>query len=334
MNPRIITKDELNRLIDQLINTTKVYAPVRDKTGARWAKISSSTEVYLEEVNTRDPAKGFFFPRCELLLKFDQQGCPVEPKPPGATVVFGIRPCDARGLEFIKKFYTGQDRNDPYVRARVEQTVLIGVACSQTAPTCFCLAVGGSPHSQTGLDLLLIDLGNAYLAQPVSEKGEELSRTYPEADGRSLKLASEVREKVEAEIRTRIDTEQLLAILKDGFNSAVWAELSKRCVNCGICTLLCPTCHCFDITDESVRGKVARYRVWDSCQFPFYSRHASGHNPRFSPSSRFRNRVMDKFYYTVEQVGEISCVGCGRCSANCPAGINICQTVQEIMETK
>ncbi|MEN9979010.1 MAG: 4Fe-4S dicluster domain-containing protein [candidate division WOR-3 bacterium] len=334
MKPRIITRKQLSELLDRLAQEVCLYAPVRDRTGTSWAKISRADEVCLEAVNTVEPAKGFVFPRCEVLLRFDPQGNPVEPEPPPEQVVFGIRPCDARGIAFLVKFYTQEGRTDPYVKARRQKTTLIGVACSRTAPTCFCLGVGGSPQGSEGLDLLLVDLGDELLAEPVTDKGEKLVADLPAAGEKHLTAAAEQKKKVEAEISLRIDTGRLRELLPGLYESGVWQALALTCVNCGACTFLCPTCHCFDVTDETIRGRTVRCRVWDSCQFTLYSRHASGHNPRLDPASRYRNRIMDKFYYTVEQAGMVSCVGCGRCIISCPAGIDIRQTVRKVQDAK
>ncbi len=195
MKQRLLTRKQLNELLDKLAQEVCLYAPVRDRTGTSWAKISRADEVCLEEVNTVEPAKGFVFPRCEVLVRFDPQGNPVEPEPPPEQVVFGIRPCDARGIAFLVKFYTQEGRTDPYVKARREKTTLIGVACSRTAPTCFCLALGGSPQGSEGLDLLLVELGEELLAEPVTEKGERLVADLPEAEEKHLTAAAEQRKR-------------------------------------------------------------------------------------------------------------------------------------------
>jgi ferredoxin len=331
MKNRIISRDELAQLIDRLVERVDVYAPVREKNGANWGKVGSANEIYLEAVNTHEPAKGFLFPRCEMILKFDQSGNAVEPGLPQEQVVFGIRPCDARALMVLERFFTSEGKTDPYVQARLEKMTIIGVACNRTAPACFCLALGNSPHSSEGMDVLLTDLGDVFLAEPRSEKGEKLIAGLAEAEVKHLERRTELKERVESEITGRIDTTRLKENLPKMFDDPVWERLSLPCINCGACTFLCPTCHCFDVTDETVRGNSARYRVWDSCQFALYSRHASGHNPRFNPAFRYRNRVMDKFYYTTEQMGLISCVGCGRCITVCPAGIDIRQTVATLL---
>ncbi|MEO0068948.1 MAG: 4Fe-4S dicluster domain-containing protein [candidate division WOR-3 bacterium] len=332
MKKYLLTRQELSQLLDRLAKETNLYAPVKYKTGANWGKVKNAAEVHLEEVNTREPAKGFIFPRCEVLLRFDQKGNALEPEPPAEQIVFGVRPCDARAIAFLEKFYTIEGKTDPYVKARREKTTFIGLACNRTAPTCFCLALGGSPHDATGMDLLLTDLGDLFLAEPLTAKGEKLIAGYPEAKDEHLTAGAKLREKAEAEIPLRIDTAKLQEVLPKAFASKIWETLALNCVNCGACTFLCPTCHCFDVTDETVRGSTVRCRVWDSCQFTLYSRHASGHNPRLDPRARYRNRVMDKFYYTVEQAGAISCVGCGRCIIACPANIDIRTTVERLLK--
>lgn len=332
MKKYIITRQELNQLLDRWAKETNLYAPIKDRTGANWGKIKTAAEIYLEEINTREPAKGFIFPRCEVLLRFDQSGNGFEPEPPGEQIVFGIRPCDAQAIAFLERFYTLEGKTDPYVKARRERTLFIGLACNRTAPTCFCLALGANPHSTSGIDVLLTDLGDKFLAEPITPKGEKLVNGYPEAKEEDLTAGAKLKEKAETEISLRIDTAKLKEILPKAFESKLWETLALNCVNCGACTFLCPTCHCFDVTDETVRGRTVRCRVWDSCQFALYSRHASGHNPRLDPASRYRNRVMDKFDYTVEQVGAISCVGCGRCIIACPAGIDMRTTVKKLLK--
>jgi sulfhydrogenase subunit beta (sulfur reductase) len=155
-------------------------------------------------------------------------------------------------------------------------------------------------------------------------------KNLPEAAADDLAKKEEIADRAAAAITHRIDTGRLKQLLDSADSHPVWEDLSLACVNCGACTFVCPTCHCFDITDETRKGKGARLRVWDTCQFCLYSQHASGHNPRQTSVSRFRNRAMDKFKYTVDMIGEVSCVGCGRCIRECPAGIDIRETVEKL----
>lgn len=332
MKVRIATREQLNSLLDELCRTKELYAPCRINDWTEFRRIHSPSGIDTSMVNTRLPAKPALFPQCETMLCFTERAEAADSAPPtpddaAEQVWFGVRPCDAAGLAFIEKFYAGSGVADPYVTARRQRTTIISLACNSPAETCFCLAVGGSPAGTRGSDLLITELGDTLLAEPITARGETLVKDLPEAQPADCKRKQELLQPTEAKIRLRIDTRALKQKLARGFDHPVWESLSLPCVNCGICTFLCPTCHCFDVTDEKTAGTVERIRVWDSCQFCLYSQHASGHNPRATPHSRYRNRVMDKFCYTVEQVGEISCTGCGRCIQSCPMAIDIRQTV-------
>ena len=139
---------------------------------------------------------------------------------------------------------------------------------------------------------------------------------------------------VKAMPRSLKDTKKIPAKLKDLFEADLWDDEAMSCIRCGICTYLCPTCHCFDINDEitshsPLEGK--RVRTWDNCQFPDFTMHSSGHNPRPDKASRLRQRIMHKFNYFVHNFGEIACVGCGRCVSYCPVNIDIREIISDIV---
>jgi ferredoxin len=119
--------------------------------------------------------------------------------------------------------------------------------------------------------------------------------------------------------------------LNDLFNDEVWEEMSAKCVNCGACAFVCSTCHCFDVQDEGKGGKGKRIRIWDSCMFPIFTKEASGHNPRHLSKERFRQRVMHKYSYFVDNYGESLCTGCGRCIVACPAGVDIREVIKNVL---
>jgi len=111
------------------------------------------------------------------------------------------------------------------------------------------------------------------------------------------------------------------------YNASFWPQIAEACINCGACTFLCPTCYCFDIQDEVAGTKGVRLRYWDSCMFPLFTLHASGHNPRGQKMQRVRNRFMHKFKYFPDRFGPVSCVGCGRCVKDCPVNIDIREVI-------
>ncbi len=114
----------------------------------------------------------------------------------------------------------------------------------------------------------------------------------------------------------------------------MWGDLTETCLGCGVCTYLCPTCHCFDICDEAATAAGERIRVWDSCQFPLFTQEASGANPRPSGKERFRQRIMHKFSYLPKERDMAGCVGCGRCVAECPVNLDIREVLEKLSQAE
>ncbi len=174
--------------------------------------------------------------------------------------------------------------------------------------------------------MLLAENGDHYLAKALTEKGQTLLKTAgwdEETDGQSLFESK--KDAAEAKIVSRIETDNLsgtdtLAL----HGAAFWEDISFACINCGTCTFLCPTCWCFDLQDE-VHGKSGkRLKNWDSCMFPLFTMHTTGHNPRGTKLQRVRQRFMHKLKYFVDKYNTgTMCVGCGRCVRQCPVNIDI-----------
>ena len=120
-----------------------------------------------------------------------------------------------------------------------------------------------------------------------------------------------------------VHLQDLVRAMPENFKADFWDDLAMKCIGCAACTFVCPTCHCFDITDEGKRELGRRVRTWDGCMFPKFTLHASGHNPRTSAGQRVRQRVLHKFSYFRDNQGVISCTGCGRCIEVCPTGMDI-----------
>ncbi len=325
---RFLKKERLDDFLAGVLRDRRVFAPVKRSGVLLLDRIESAGECALERGHTKNSAKEVFFPQVETLFTYRRTEAGPEidevaskEKP---AVLFGVRPCDARGLVLLDRVFTGGTQ-DPYYAGKRAESLVIAMACDSPDPTCFCSASGGGPCSSEGSDLLFLDLDVGFLVKAESRKGVELLRDAAFEDARDEALAAAGL--VEKEAEDSMDRaalgetavgEALAKHLERLFDHPVWNDVAEACLGCGVCTYLCPTCHCFDICDETGPGTGERIRIWDSCQFPLFTRQASGANPRPSVRERFRQRTMHKFCYLPRNVNFTGCVGCGRCVTECP----------------
>jgi hypothetical protein len=330
MDKALLERKNLDALLVAIRKVAKLFAPARDGRDGETAfsPVESTAEIHLEPVNTRLSAKGLFFPQRETLMRFSGSALSDVTLPTGAFVVFGVRPCDARSLTWLDCVFIGGGQEDPYFQERRKSAVVIAMACDQPCASCFCTSVGGSPYGSEGADLLASATGKegALLFEAHSDKGGEFLRTYADffaaVDGDTLKERDERAAAAKRRMKA-LDCADLKEKLDAGIDSPLWDTLTNTCLGCGVCAYLCPVCHCFDITDEKRGAEGVRVRSWDSCQFPRFTLHASGHNPRPLKKARMRQRIMHKFSYAVETAGTVFCSGCGRCVRACPVNLDI-----------
>lgn len=334
MDARAIDKGRIVELLDELIEGYEVFAPVMSDDVMLFDKIASGGEARLDFGNSKRLPKEAFFPPSEVMFVY--QGTQAEAPPSkGDRVLFGIRPCDARSFLLLDKVFNTPDYQDAYYVEKRERTYVVGIGCNRPLSTCFCTSVGGGPFNEEGMDVLLSDLGDRYLVQVISERGRRLlegNALLEEATESDLRegnrIAAEARERVTSMVETEGLGDRLMGMYDDPF----WDALHQKCLGCGVCTYLCPTCHCFDVLDEGGEQRGRRVRIWDTCQSALFTLHASGHNPRPSGRERMRQRIMHKFRYFVDNCGEIACVGCGRCIRNCPVNMDLREVLSGIME--
>ncbi|MBN2168573.1 MAG: 4Fe-4S dicluster domain-containing protein [Actinobacteria bacterium] len=317
----------------------RVYGPVKEEEGevVRYKLIDGNTKMRMGAgegfSNSNVPPKELMFPETETLFKFHLgEGKLEEPSLDDKRVILGIRPCDAQAYSIVDNLF-GWDFADPYYQKRRENTVLVGLACSDPCSNCFCPSLGGGPAEEKNLDAIMFDLGDILYLKTLTGKGEELAAALSgviESAGEAEKSAAE-KQAGEAldKIKRSIDTDGIPEKLPSLYNHPMWEQFSDRCLGCGICTFLCPTCHCFDIQDEVECFDARRARMWDSCMFSEYTVHASGHNPRPTRKQRTRNRISHKYSYFPEKFETIACVGCGRCINYCPVNIDILDILEK-----
>ena len=336
---RFLAEEVIPELLGRLCATSRVFAPVRaSKTVVAMRAYKDGSPLALDRLADLS-LKEILLPQTERLLTYqykknledlartDLEVREILEAP--ATLVFGARPCDARAITLMDAVFTGGQWEDPYYVARREATTVVSILCADPAETCFCSSVGGDPAGREGADLVLTPVTGGYVAEAVTAKGETLLGDEvfaPAAD--KAGEAEEVREKMN--LKVEVDLDDMPSHLSELFDSNFWEKVTAKCISCGACTFLCPTCYCFNITDEGAGLEGERIRTWDSCMFYHYTLEASGHNPRPTKAERYRNRIGHKFDYMPSRYdGQYGCTGCGRCIRGCPVSLDIRQVLRE-----
>jgi formate hydrogenlyase subunit 6/NADH:ubiquinone oxidoreductase subunit I len=301
----------------------RILAPTDRDGRSELNPVETPAQVAKDYLQTALSGKEVVFPKVERLLSYTLAPGKVELADAEtvalSTVLFGIRPCEAGGFQALDAVFNW-DTRDKFFNARMEALAVIGLACTRRDDACFCTAVGGGPGATRGSDILLTPMAGGYLAEVLTGKGEaivalapELFQPAPAVDKAALLV----------EVPAAFDQPALTAKLPGMFDSELWAEQALRCVGCGACAFVCPTCVCFDIQEEADKSGGRRLRSWDSCGSHMFTLHASGHNPRETQGQRWRQRVYHKFSYYPERYGQLGCVGCGKCTRACPVDMNL-----------
>jgi len=342
-------------LFSKISGEMALYLPIKnsvdtkiESTGAKtaplefsqWRESSGITGVDFATLKTAVAPKQFFLSSHESLYSATAKDGEIEITPPSFEVapfvLFGVRACDAKGIEVLDSVYLGEPA-DKFYESRRNAATIITMACNAPNATCFCASFGIDPAAPKGdVSTWLVD-GFLYW-QANTEKGEALTAVVEsvsvgascvcpdvnDCDSPSSGRSNAVRP---YEAVNQSDTipfshfhpDNLLEI----FNSPNWDELHRTCLACGTCTYICPTCQCYDIGSFDSGRCVKFHRCHDSCMYSDFTQMAHG-NPRPSHKERFRQRFMHKLvYHPKEHGGTFGCVGCGRCTNKCPANISI-----------
>jgi sulfhydrogenase subunit beta (sulfur reductase) len=329
----IIDKKNWDEGLTVAAETYRLFGPVKEKIGHAFKALQKGQMPDLDMVNTRLSPKELLFPQTETMLEYSLDESREDHHVMTAVVrddvpraVIGMRPCDAKSTLLVKQNFDTPDIKDPYWLSAYEATTFIGMACDRPLSTCFCTSTGCGPYHEEGLDMLVMDRGEDYLAKILTDKG----KAFADAAGWRQPADDEApftagKEAAEARIVSTVNTDNLAGTdLLELHAAPFWEDVAFSCLNCGTCTFTCPTCWCFDIQDE-VHGKSGvRMKNWDSCMFPIFTVHTTGHNPRDTKTKRVRQRFMHKLKYFVDKYETgIMCVGCGRCVRQCPVNIDI-----------
>ena len=338
-----ISKNALKNLFDELRTKYRVVGPVR-KGGATYTYsfptfdiVENWEDMELNYEFSMLPLKKLFFPDSQPIYSWEKRGETIEIRDQMEVwetpiVFFGVKPCDIAALNLLDKVLSEGRFVDYYYQKKRENSVLIGLTCNKPLKQCFCNIMGTGPDIESGYDLLLTDIGEKYYVKIGSKVGEEIISTYSNYFQKATSSDEEVRREILNKVKDELmrqnsglELEKILENLENKFDDDIWTAVARRCLTCGACTMVCPTCHCFSVIDRSNLEVLAGVRVlvWDSCHYEAFSEMAGGFNVRAEKKSRCRHRIYHKTIYSLRRYGVPTCVGCGRCYIACPAHIDL-----------
>ena len=333
-----ISLDKIQSLFAAIAKNAKLYLPIDNADGsAAYGEWSEGVE-WSGALNTAKSPKDFFFPQTEDLMKFKVEGKNIEVIDVRGEmedfVVFGVRACDVKAFDVLDRVFLTEPR-DSFYAAKREKGVIVSLACTRPAETCFCTAFGIDAAEPAG-DVSCWKTDDSLYLQANTEKGQKLVDSLGDLLTEDASTVVDEQKKSIAKIMDRLPLKDLSTDAFGGgktqelFENPAWDELSATCLGCGTCTFVCPTCQCYDIKDFNTGNGVIRYRCWDSCMYSEFTKMAHGNN-RLTQKERFRQRFMHKLvYYPENNDGLFSCVGCGRCLAKCPISMNIVKVMKKI----
>jgi ferredoxin len=329
MSVKIIRKVDFPQWVEKLDNSHHLMGPKSVNNHYVFDDFHSAEEIDLGYSTSVLPPKKALLPQSEVLLKFDLKNDSSEViKTKKSTIVMGVHTCDMHSIILLDEVFL-QGYRDQHYQAHRENTTFVTIECLEPCSEhAFCKDMGTLSIPEQ-FDLHLTDLGEAYAIDIGSTKGAALLEgleVFQEPDNADYKLLSRVMSNKWARFPYKLDTDitDLPSLMKVSQKSALWNELGERCLSCGLCTLVCPTCYCFDVHDEIdlALSEGIRFRIWDSCQLDQFAEVAGGHDFRAGRANRQRHRFMRKYNYQSISAGLLGCVGCGRCAQACTVDIS------------
>lgn len=334
----VISKKDLLEGIDKALSDYKVAALTKKDEQALYDFIESASDVLLEYQPTVLSPKKFFFPQDETILEYTPDGnvtANIEAKP---MVLFGIRPCDLNGFKILYEAFS-DDHGDPNYMAKVESSVVIGMDCEKVCDEdAFCYRVA-SDEARSGFDLMLYENGDNYAIFIANDKGRKFIDKYlktVKASGNEIEEFKKRKAANFADNKPFKNLDKFPGLFEKHKHHDVWEQEGSKCLSCGSCIMVCPTCYCFDVCDEWKLNlkKGERIRKWDACMLSPFATIGSGENFRHSATARLHHRIDRKFNFLMKKHGQSVCTGCGRCVRACLADISPKTIAEAISEEK
>lgn len=327
----------LKPFLDAVAQEMELYVPEKSGEHYIYGKYDPSTEVVFSNIRACTPAKEFLFPLRELAAVFPE---PFEPEQIKPFAVFGLKQCDLRSVEILDKVFLEEEFEDPFYSARRQQMFIISSDCFEPGKSCFCNVMGGQPFCQNGFDLNVSKIKDGFIIEAGSKKGNDFIKKHADlfADVPAALLAE--RNKNRAETQEQLERNNaefkldapVQEVVGPSYDSDVYDEEAKTCVECQACTRVCPTCHCFYLYDTKQKDYFGKMKMWDSCMRLAYAKVAGGANPRKILGDRLRHRLMHKLSYFFDRYGIDMCVGCGRCVDAEAGGVDIRVVLKKLNE--
>lgn len=351
---KYITSQNLAKLLDELKEEYRVFVPSKKSETANYSIKKGAQRFYKEydkftdditigEVRTFEPLKAFFVAAREKVAQDFSPEAPHSDDKPFALV--GVKNCDLKqGFKVQDHVFKNHDFQDPFYIRKREENIIIAADCTCTIDTCFCLAAGNQPYPEENFDINLSQVGDGFIveAAPTKRAQKLLDKhhaLFDNAKDYQLSERKAQRQKVIKKVEENIKENNIPSydsfkkdIIEKNWESDIWMDESKTCVECGACTVICPTCHCFLLYDQKNKEKMERLRIWDSCMIKDYARVAGGANPRPKLWMRLRNRFEKKFDFFPKVGNFYACTGCGRCVSACPAMIDIREVLVRLVK--
>ena len=330
MPTKVIDKKDMASFVESILSDSALVGPVAKDGKFVFDHIDDVSRLRLDYNITLLPPKKYFLPQEEPILHFQRDG-EVSSQlvvDAGPLVIMGVHPCDINANWLLDLAFSADNEDSHYLEKR-QKAIIIGLDCNQPCDEhSFCKSMG-SIVVEDGYDLFLTDIDGAYLVEVGSDAGLELLAKHQgarDAAEEDLWRFGAVQEAKRPRFSYKLDVPvaDLPNLLAMSYESPLWEELGEKCLGCGACTVVCPTCYCFHITDRLHLNLSdgQRVRVWDSCQLPQFAVVAGGEDFRESRADRQRHRFYRKGKYLTEMFGKAGCVGCGRCVRSCLVDID------------
>lgn len=329
-----LNQEALSAWVQILMTKQRVFGVQAKGNRFVFAPLTQVEDLRLDYDVSILPPKKYFLPQREDLLEFHVKGQYKSNLEKESFILLGVHPYDVIAISQMDKAFSA-DNYDVHYMSRRQNATIIACDVQTPSPNVFAGAMKAATV-ESGFDILLTKIGEYYLADARTPKGESLLtlvKVYSSTNG-GAQEASEAdlakREQVWRENTRRLrkhklkgKPEELAGLLEKSYYDPIWEEKSKHCFSCGSCNLVCPTCYCFDVQDDLnwdlQTGK--RTRAWDGCLLRDFAAVAGGHNFRRQRADRYRHRYYRKGKYIAEKLGQVACVGCGRCIDACIPGI-------------